>query len=53
MKYFACTYTYVDDGDLVGAARPAHREFIASQLSLGRIVGSGPYVDGEQALIII
>lgn len=53
MKYFACTYTYVDDGELVGATRPAHREFIANQLSLGRIVGSGPYVDGGQALIII
>lgn len=53
MKYFACTYTYVQDDSLVGAARPAHREFIAEQLSQGRVVGSGPYVDGSQALIII
>ena len=53
MKYFACTYTYCDDAELVDATRPAHREFIASQLSIGRIVGSGPYLDGGQALIII
>ena len=53
MKYFAVTYTYGEDQTLVDATRPEHREFIASQLSLGRIVGSGPYVDGTQALIII
>lgn len=53
MKYFACTYTYGEDTQLVDATRPAHREFIASQLSLGRVVGSGPYLDGGQALIII
>lgn len=53
MKYFAFTYTYGDDAELVDATRPAHREFIASQLSLGRIVGSGPYAGGEQALIIL
>lgn len=53
MKFFAFTYTYGDDTQLVDETRPAHREFIASQLALGRIVGSGPYVDGSQALIII
>ena len=53
MKYFAFTYTYGEDTALVDATRPAHREFIASQLSLGRIVGSGPYAGGEQALIIL
>ncbi len=53
MKYFACTYTYGENTELVDATRPAHREFIASQLGLGRIVGSGPYLDGGQALIII
>lgn len=53
MKYFACTYTYVQDDELVRATRPAHRDFIATQLSLGQVVGSGPYVDGSQALIII
>lgn len=53
MKYFACTYTYGEDTQLVDATRPAHREFIASQLSLGRVVGSGPYLDGGQALIIV
>lgn len=52
MKYFAATYTY-DEQSLVDATRPAHREFISSQLALGRIVGSGPYTDGTQALIIL
>ncbi|MCT2337782.1 YciI family protein [Corynebacterium sp. p3-SID1056] len=53
MKYFAFTYTYGPDTELVDATRPAHREFISSQLSLGRIVGSGPYAGGKQALIIL
>lgn len=52
MKYFAVTYTYGEDTELVSATRPAHREFIAGQFSLGRIVGSGPYLDGGQALVI-
>lgn len=52
MKYFAATYTY-GEPSLVDDTRPAHREFIASQLSLGRIVGSGPFADGDQALIIL
>lgn len=52
MKYFAATYTY-GEPSFVDATRPAHREFIAGQLALGRIVGSGPYVGAEQALIIL
>lgn len=52
MKCFAATYTY-GEKSIVDATRPAHREFIASQLALGRIVGSGPYADGDQALIIL
>ena len=52
MKYFAATYTYGEQS-LVDDTRPAHREFIASQLSLGRIVGSGPLAGAEQALIIL
>jgi len=52
MKYFAATYTYGEQS-LVDDTRPAHREFISSQLSLGRIVGSGPLAGAEQALIIL
>lgn len=53
MKYFAFTYTYSDDAELVDATRPKHREFIAGLLTQGKIVGSGPYVGGKQALIIV
>ena len=53
MKYFAFHYTYSDNTDVVDATRPAHREFIAKQLELGRIVGSGPLVDAGKALIIV
>lgn len=54
MKYFAATYTYGSDAQLVDDIRPTHREFIQNQLALGRIVGSGPYLDGgRQALIIL
>ena len=52
MKYFAATYTYGEQS-LVDDTRPAHREFIASQLSLGRIVCSGPLAGAEQALIVL
>lgn len=53
MKYFAFTYTYGDDAELVDVTRPKHREFIAGLLTQGKIVGSGPYVGGKQALIIV
>ncbi|OFT85500.1 YciI family protein [Corynebacterium sp. HMSC29G08] len=53
MRYFACTYTYASDAELVDATRPKHREFIAGLLKAGKIVGSGPYLEGGQALIII
>ena len=53
MKYFACTYTYGDDAALIEATRPKHREFIAELLEAGHVVGSGPFADGAQALIII
>lgn len=53
MKYFAFTYTYCDDTALVDATRPAHRAFIAGLLEEGRIVGSGPLVDGGKALIVV
>lgn len=52
MKYFAATYTYGEQ-TLVDDTRPAHREFISSQLALGRIVGSGPFIGVNQALIIL
>ena len=52
MKYFAATYTYSEQ-TLVDDTRPAHREFISSQLALGRIVGSGPFIGVNQALIIL
>lgn len=53
MKYYAVIYTYGSDSELVDATRPAHREFISHQLSMGRILGSGPFVQGGQALIIV
>lgn len=53
MRYFACTYTYGPDAQLVDETRPHHREFIAGLLEAGHIVGSGPYLEGGQALIII
>ncbi|MFP7364637.1 YciI family protein [Corynebacterium callunae] len=53
MTYFAVTYSYSPDSEAVVAARPVHREFVASLLAEGKIVGSGPFTDGEGGALIV
>lgn len=35
------------------AARPAHREWLASLKSDGRLVQAGPFADGRSAMLIV
>lgn len=47
MTYFAVLYTYNPDSEKVAEVRTVHREFIANLHAEGKIVGSGPFVDGD------
>lgn len=53
MSVFAVEYVYAagtdEDRD---EARPAHRAWLGSFLDTGRLVASGPYVDGSGALLL-
>lgn len=54
MKYFAVTYTYGQDTQLVDDTRPTHREWIKEQIAAGTVIAAGPLIDGgRQALLII
>lgn len=53
MTVFAVEYVYTADAtELRDEARPAHREWLAGLESEGRLLASGPYGDGEGALLI-
>ncbi|ANE04236.1 YciI family protein [Corynebacterium crudilactis] len=52
MTYFAVLYTYNPDNEKIVDARPAHREFIATLHGEGKIIGSGPFTDGNGGALI-
>ena len=51
MKY-ATSIEYSQDTALVEAHRPAHRAYLTSLLENGQLFASGPYADGNGALIV-
>jgi uncharacterized protein YciI len=51
MKY-AAVIEYIQDAEVVGAARPAHRAYLGSLLEAGKLAASGPFEDGYGALIV-
>ncbi|NLZ58302.1 MAG: YciI family protein [Corynebacterium sp.] len=53
MTYFAVTYTYSPDSDIITDLRPTHREFISGLKDKGHIVGSGPFTDGDGGALIV
>lgn len=53
MTYFAVLYTYNPDSEKVAEVRTVHREFIANLHAEGKIVGSGPFVDGDGGALIV
>lgn len=53
MTYFAVTYSYSPDNEAISAHRPAHREFIGALKEEGKVVGSGPFTDGEGGALIV
>lgn len=53
MKYFAVHYQYPDGADEIVALRPEHRTWLATLAETDRLVGSGPYVDGQGGALIV
>lgn len=42
MPFFAVTYTYTDDTELLDRVRPDHRAFLARLVETGELFASGP-----------
>ncbi|ALC06152.1 hypothetical protein CDES_08800 [Corynebacterium deserti GIMN1.010] len=53
MTNFAILYTYSPTSEKIVETRPEHRAFIAGLHAEGKIVGSGPFTDGEGGALII
>lgn len=53
MNYFAVLYRYAPDSELIATVRPRHREFLGSLKEEGKLVGSGPYTDGDGGALIV
>ncbi len=53
MSAFAVEYVYSpDSADVRDKHRPAHRAWLASLVEDGRVLATGPFVDGTGALLI-
>lgn len=52
MARFAVELVFGPDSEKRLAVRPAHREYIASLVEKGVVLGAGPYADDAGALII-
>ena len=48
MAHYATTYVYAAPEEQA-KYRPAHREYLASQIEAGNLIVSGPLLDGEVA----
>ena len=46
MAYYAITYVYATPEEQA-KYRPAHREYLGSQIKAGNLIVSGPLLDGE------
>ena len=46
MAYYAITYVYAAPEEQA-KYRPAHREYLGSQIEAGNLIVSGPLLDGE------
>ncbi|HEY1759106.1 MAG TPA: YciI family protein [Bryobacteraceae bacterium] len=49
---FAATIEYTRDAAKIGAARPAHREYLKKLLDSGNLAISGPFTDDSGGLLI-
>ncbi len=52
MNYYAVTYDYADP-DQQEKHRPAHRQYLSQLHTAGKLVVSGPFLDGGQGALLI
>ncbi len=53
MTVFAIEYRYAPDSEKITEIRPAHREFLAQLKEEGKLIGSGPFTDGDGGALIV
>lgn len=52
MAKFVAMLEFTDDKDVIGRARPAHREYLQTLLDDGKVWMSGPWTDDTGAMLI-
>lgn len=53
MTTFAVIYKYEADSEKITEIRPKHREFLGQLKQEGKLVGSGPFTDGDGGALIV
>ena len=53
MPVFAVTYSYAASPEALAEIRPIHREYLATLLTQGILLASGPFVGSDGALLIV
>lgn len=53
MTIFAVTYSYPADSSKITEIRPRHREFLGGLKKDGKLIGSGPFTDGDGGALIV
>ena len=52
MSYFAVTYFYTAEAEVLAEIRPIHRKWLADLYENGTLLASGPMVENPTALLI-
>ncbi|SDC87732.1 YciI family protein [Actinokineospora iranica] len=52
MTWFTVDTRYVEDRDLLAAARPAHRDYITGLVETGQVVAAGPWADDLGGFVV-
>jgi hypothetical protein len=52
MAKFAVQYVYGPDRDRLAEVRPKHRDYLDALVEKGVLLLSGPYADGDAALLV-
>lgn len=53
MPTYAVRYTYDERADVRDAVRPEHRAYLGSLADEGRLLGSGPFADGDPGALLV
>ncbi|AEE45983.1 YciI family protein [Cellulomonas fimi] len=53
MPTYAVRYTYDERTDVRDTFRPEHRAYLSTLADEGRLLGSGPFADGEPGALLV